>query len=91
MLIRPLDDLAGGWLGHALDRHRLQERHMEFLAVLWLGHQACENDQLDHLRTPLSPQLRPPSGYAITAAFESRARCASAPSIIEVLSHAISV
>jgi hypothetical protein len=50
MLIGPLDDLEGRWLGHAFkDRHRPQERHMEFLAVLGLGHQACENDQLDHL------------------------------------------
>lgn len=55
---------------------------MEFLAMLWLGHQACENDQLDHLRTPLSPS-RLPSGYAITAALESRVRCALVPGLIE--------
>jgi hypothetical protein len=23
--------------------------------MLWPSHQACENDQLDHFRTPLSP------------------------------------
>jgi hypothetical protein len=72
MLARPLDDLEGRLLGEAVGGlERAQERHMELLAPLRLGHQACEDNELDHHATPLL-QSPLPSGYAIMTAQGSR-------------------